>query len=131
MLNRKKNNSFWYLIKTKVNQEKRAKDHLERQKIEVFCPEINVKVVKNGQMSSVSEILFPGYLFVKLYSLSSSVSSVRSTRGVLNFVSFGESVAKVPCLLIEALKERVRGFGINSISRIPKKEINFSFQEVH
>ena len=121
MFDKNNNNSFWYLIKTKARQEKRAKDHLERQNIEVFCPEVNVEIVKKGELSSVSEILFPGYLFVRLSNLSSSASSIRSTRGVLNFVSFGQSVATVPLIIIEAIKEKVKISGRNLISKIPQK----------
>ena len=46
---------------------------------------------------------------------------MRSTRGVLNFVSFGQSIATVPFGLIEALRKRVKNSGKNLISKIPKK----------
>ena len=121
MLDFKHDNTFWYLLKTKLRQEKRAKQNLERQNIEVFCPEVNVEIVKKGELSSITEVLFPGYLFIKLSNLSGSVNSIRSTRGVLNFVSFGQSVATVPRPLIKILKERVKSSGRNFISRIPKK----------
>ena len=121
MADGRNHNSFWYLLKTKVRQEKRAMDHLERQNIEVFCPEIYVEIVKKGEISSVSEVLFPGYLFIKLSNLSRSANSIRSTRGVLNFVSFGESIATVPHALIAALRERVATLEKKSISKIPKK----------
>ena len=48
----------WYLIKTKPRQEKTAKQNLENQNYEVFCPiaKINNRLV----------VLFPGYLFVSI-----------------------------------------------------------------
>lgn len=121
MLDGRNNNTLWYLLKTKARQEKRAKDHLERQNIEVFCPEIDVEIIKKGELSAVSEILFPGYLFIKLSNLSRSANSIRSTRGVLNFVSFGKFAATVPHALIVALRARVENPEKKLISRIPKK----------
>ena len=58
--------SSWFLLRTKARQEKRAKDHLERQHIEVFCPEVNVEIINRGKVSIASEILFPGYLFIRI-----------------------------------------------------------------
>ena len=121
-----KENLFWCLLKTKVRQERRAKENLERQKIKVFCPEIEIESIKTGRVTLVPEILFPGYLFIEISESSPTLSTLRSTRGVQNFVSFGGSVAKVPLALIIALKSRIENPIENVISRLPKKGDNLS-----
>lgn len=119
-----KENLFWCLLKTKVRQERRAKEHLERQKIRVFCPEIELESIKTGGTMLVSEILFPGYLFIEISESTPPLSIIRSTRGVQNFVSFGGSVAKVPLALISDLESRIENSEKNVISRLPKKGDN-------
>ena len=86
----------WYLIKTKPRQEKIAKQNLENQGYEVFCPisKINNRLV----------VLFPGYLFVQLNEKTQKFSPINSTKGVLYFVKFGLNFAKVPTSIIEFIK---------------------------
>ena len=86
----------WYLIKTKPRQEKKAKQNLENQGYEVFCPiaKINDKLV----------VLFPGYLFVQLNDKTQNWSPINSTKGVSHFVKFGLNFAKVPTSVIEFIK---------------------------
>ena len=86
----------WYLIKTKPRQEKKAKQNLENQGYEVFCPiaKLNNKLV----------VLFPGYLFVQLNEKTQNWSPINSTKGVSNFVKFGLNFAKVPNSVIEFIK---------------------------
>jgi transcriptional antiterminator RfaH len=87
----------WYLIKTKPRQEKIAIANLENQKYHVYCPwaKINNKIV----------VLFPGYLFIKLDKVSDNWGPIRSTKGVLNFVRFGLSYAKISNKIIDFIKE--------------------------
>ena len=86
----------WYLIKTKPRQEKIAKQNLENQGYEVFCPisKINNRLV----------VLFPGYLFVQLNKNTQNWSPINSTKGVSHFVKFGLNFAKVPTSVIEFIK---------------------------
>ncbi len=86
----------WYLIKTKPRQEKIAKQNLENQDYETFCPiaKINNRLV----------VLFPGYLFVQLNEKTQNWSPINSTRGVSHFVKFGLNFAKVPMSVIEFIK---------------------------
>ena len=87
----------WYLIKTKSRQENVAIANLENQNYHVYCPsaKINNKVV----------VLFPGYLFINLDQTSENWSPIRSTKGVLNFVRFGLSYAKISNRVIDFIKE--------------------------
>jgi transcriptional antiterminator RfaH len=87
----------WYLLKTKSRQEKIAIANLENQKYHVYCPstKINNKIV----------VLFPGYLFIYLDETSDNWGPIRSTKGILNFVRFGLSYAKISNKIIDFFKE--------------------------
>ena len=86
----------WYLIKTKPRQEKIAKQNLENQDYQTFCPmaKINNRLV----------VLFPGYLFVQLNEKTQNWSPINSTKGVSHFIKFGLNFAKVPTSVIEFIK---------------------------
>ena len=96
----------WFLLQTKSRQEGRAVENLARQGIHSFCPRINIEKILRGRRVVVDEALFPGYLFVSFNQQSVSATSVRSTRGVSNFVSCAGAPVLVPLELIESLKQR-------------------------
>ena len=98
----------WFLLKTKTRQEKRAMENLQRQHIDCYCPEVFVEKIFRGKKSQVIEILFPGYLFVSFRNSRSSIHSVKNTRGVQSFISFGGTPSRVPCGLIQELKEKTK-----------------------
>ena len=87
----------WYLIKTKPRQENVAITNLKNQNYHIYCPcaKINNKI----------KVLFPGYLFINLDEASENWAPIRSTKGVLNFVRFGLSYAKLSDKLIDFIKE--------------------------
>ena len=101
----------WYLIKTKPRQEKIAKQNLENQGYEVFCPiaKLNNKLVA----------LFPGYLFVQLNEKTQNWSPVNSTKGVSQFVKFGLNFAKVPTSVIEFIITNQHNFAdkLNNLNK--------------
>ena len=111
----------WFLLKTKTRQEKRAMENLQRQHAECYCPEVFVEKIFRGKKSQVFEVLFPGYLFVNFRNPRSPLHSVKNTRGVQNFVSFGGSPARVPCALIQELKEKTKPSENLLISNLPKR----------
>ena len=111
----------WFLIKTKTRQEKRAMENLQRQHAECYCPEVFVEKIFRGKKSQVIEILFPGYLFVNFRNPASSIQSVKNTRGVQSFVSFGGLPAWAPYALIQELKEKTKPSENLLISNLPKK----------
>ena len=75
----------WLVVRTKARQEGRAMNHLQEQGFKVYCP----KIPKYDALDEVvgTQVLFPGYCFVE--SGERSVSSIRSTPGVIALVSFG------------------------------------------
>ncbi|MDR1349182.1 MAG: transcription/translation regulatory transformer protein RfaH [Zoogloeaceae bacterium] len=98
----------WYLIYSKLRQEKCALENLERQGYVGYLPFIPVEKLRQGTLTLVDEPLFPRYLFIHL-GLDHSAKSwgpIRSTRGVTRLVCFGMEPAKVEDDLIAFLKKK-------------------------
>jgi len=108
------------LLQTKVKQEQRAAENLERQDVASFCPMIRVDKISRGRRSEVLDVLFPGYLFVQLGESSVSTTAVRSTRGVSHFVTSAGAPIKVPQGLVEQLRQRVTADADVVMSQLPK-----------
>ncbi|MDB9933961.1 hypothetical protein OAE45_05020 [Candidatus Thioglobus sp.] len=86
----------WYLIKTKSRQENTAIINLENQGFSAYCPIVKI--------NKKNVILFPGYIFIYLDEHNDNWSSIRSTKGVINFVRFGLNFAQVPEHIIEYIR---------------------------
>ena len=114
------NEMQWFLLQTKVRQEQRAAENLERQNVVSFCPMIRVEKISRGRRTEVQDVLFPGYLFVQLGESSVSTTAVRSTRGVSHFVASAGAPIKVPHGLVEQLRERVTADADLVMSQLPK-----------
>ena len=114
------NEMQWFLLQTKVRQEQRAAENLERQNVVSFCPMIRVEKISRGRRTEVQDVLFPGYLFVQLGESSVSATAVRSTRGVSHFVTSAGAPIKVPHGLVEQLRERVTVHADVVMSQLPK-----------
>lgn len=96
----------WYVLKTRPRQESRAITHLENQSFCVYCPWL---IRKDGSR----EPLFTGYMFVQLETyehFAESFSSIKSTRGVQQFVRYGVNWANADQALIDHLRLRENGF---------------------
>ncbi len=64
--------------------------HLENQSVECFYPEVCVEKILRGKRQMVQEPLFPSYMFVRFdFENGPSFTTVRSTRGVVDFVRLG------------------------------------------
>ena len=61
--------------------------------------------------------MFPRYLFVNLRAHAEDWSTIRSTRGVVGLVRFGDRVPAVPCDFIRHLMNRHDDFGAVDMSR--------------
>ena len=86
----------WYLVKTKSKQENISILNLENQNFHVYCP--------HARINNKNVALFPGYIFIQLDKDTQNWSPIRSTKGVLHFVRFGLSYAKIPDNIIEFIK---------------------------
>ena len=100
--------SNWYLIHTKIRQERSALENLERQGFECYLPEINVEKLQRGSLKIVRAPLFPRYLFIKLGTgiESQSWAPIRSTVGVSRLVTFGHVPAKIDEALVLAIRTK-------------------------
>ncbi|MEI7612367.1 MAG: transcription/translation regulatory transformer protein RfaH [Betaproteobacteria bacterium] len=98
--------SGWYVAYTRPRQEVRAFENLGNQGFRCLLPRIDVEYLRNGRSVTVSEALFPRYLFVYLEVGRSNWAAIRSTRGVARLVEFGGAAARVPSALMDALAEQ-------------------------
>jgi transcriptional antiterminator RfaH len=100
--------SNWLLLQVKPRQESRALEHLERQKGECYCPQVQVVKLCRGKRTQVEEALFPGYLFINAQPEINGLSytSIRSSRGVSKIVGFGAKPIKTSEALIQQIKLR-------------------------
>jgi transcriptional antiterminator RfaH len=98
--------SNWYLIHTKIRQERVALENLERQGFACFLPLIRAEKLRRGALQVVQEPLFPRYLFIRLGTRleSQSWAPIRSTVGVSRLVTFGQTPAKIEDELIAQLQ---------------------------
>ena len=98
--------SNWYLIHTKIRQERVALENLERQGFACFLPLIRAEKLRRGALQVVQEPLFPRYLFIRLGTglESQSWAPIRSTVGVSRLVTFGQTPAKIEDELIVQLQ---------------------------
>lgn len=95
----------WYLVQCKGGESFRAADHLNNQGYEVFHPVLQVQKKRRGKLCWVDEPLFPYYLFIRLDRLASNWRPIRSTRGVLKVVSFGDTPLPVDNDLVATLRD--------------------------
>ena len=93
--------SRWYLLSTKSRSEKTACDNLNNQGHETFLPTLT--------HTNNPKVLFPGYIFVKP-RLGSSYVSIKSTRGVKQFIKFGDIFPGISESLIEFLRTSIEHF---------------------
>ncbi|MGJ8515281.1 transcriptional activator RfaH [Carnimonas bestiolae] len=95
----------WYAIQCKGGESLRAAENLHRQGFEIFHP-----IVAKSDKKARREPLFPYYLFIRLSAVASNWRPIRSTRGVLRLVSFGDTPVAVPVSLIDMLKEHATSY---------------------
>ncbi|BBQ86033.1 MULTISPECIES: transcription/translation regulatory transformer protein RfaH [Enterobacteriaceae] len=93
----------WYLLYCKRGQLQRAQEHLERQAVNCLTPMITLEKMVRGKRTSVSEPLFPNYLFVEFDPEVIHTTTINATRGVSHFVRFGARPATVPSSVIHQL----------------------------
>ncbi len=79
----------WYLLYCKRGQLQRAQEHLERQSVNCLTPVITLEKMQRGKRTTVSEPLFPNYLFVEFDPEVIHTTTISATRGVSHFVRFG------------------------------------------
>ncbi len=96
----------WYLVYTKPQQEKVAKENLERQGYSVYLPMLRKRVRRGRNFHFRTNPLFPRYLFIRLSTGEDDWGPIRSTMGVVHLVKFGTIAAAVPNQMINGIRER-------------------------
>lgn len=96
----------WYLLYCKRGEQQRAQQHLENQGVECFYPVVEVEKIVRGKRQLLSEPLFPSYIFVRFdYQQGPTFTTVRSTRGVVDFIRQGAYPQEVQGSLVYELKQ--------------------------
>ena len=97
--------AHWYLLQTKFKQENKAAQELQQQNISVFLPLYKLEKMVKGNKVVKEEPLFSRYLFAWLDVENTNWTSIRSTRGISNFVAFGNGPAIVDQTIINELRQ--------------------------
>jgi transcriptional antiterminator RfaH len=99
----------WYLIHSKVRQERCALENLERQGYTCFLPQIRAEKLRRRALVVVQEPLFPRYLFIRLDAglEAKGWGPIRSTLGVTRLVTFGNQPAKLTDALVGYIRARL------------------------
>lgn len=97
----------WYLVQTKPGQDQRAEQHLANQGYELLRPMARRRKRHGRRWRTVTEALFPRYLFIHLDDEAENWAPIRSTRGVTGLVRFGMFPTPVPSEIIDGLKSRM------------------------
>lgn len=90
----------WYLLYCKRREQQRAELHLERQGVNCYYPQVTVKKLHRGKLRLQREPLFPCYVFASFDFKKISFTTVRSTRGVVDFVRQGAMPVNVPLEIV-------------------------------
>ena len=93
----------WYAVYTKPRQEHIARENLERQSFETYLPLMQASRKRRGKWVDTIEPMFSRYIFIRLEPGTTSVASIRSTRGVTGLVQFGDNLVPVPESFVSAL----------------------------
>jgi transcription antitermination factor NusG len=95
----------WYAAHVRVNQEKHVASHLNARQVEYFLPTYESMHQWKDRKKSLSQPLFPGYLFVHI-DLSHSLK-VLSVPNVVSLVGNRQAPMPVPANEIEGLRSGV------------------------
>jgi len=97
----------WFAVNTKPRKEDYVTRQLEAKGREVYLPKIVVVRKRGAARLSLSEPLFPGYLFVRLNSEPTAVQAVNWTPGVRRLLCSGGTPVPVPDAAIDLIRQRL------------------------
>jgi transcriptional antiterminator RfaH len=79
----------WYVAQTRPRQEGIAELNLQRQGYTCYLPRLTTRKRLRGHWQSVTEPLFPGYIFVRVDLGTGHIAPLFSTKGIRSLVRFG------------------------------------------
>ncbi|QOC23428.1 transcription/translation regulatory transformer protein RfaH [Wenzhouxiangella sp. AB-CW3] len=106
----------WRAVLCRPKQERKAEAHLEHQGFEVFLPRLRARRLLRGRPIARVEPLFPRYLFVRLEAFADDWSTIRSTRGAIGLVRFGNEFPVLEDGIIYELRARQDDQGLIDLS---------------
>lgn len=104
--NRMSDTPRWYVVQTRARQVVRAELNLRNQDFVTYLPWWRVEKICQSKRVERIEPLFPNYLFVFLRRCNDNWHRIRSTRGVLRLVSFGDEPTPVADAVIAEIRHR-------------------------
>ena len=110
-------NRQWRAVLCRPRQERKAEAQLENQGFEVFLPRMRGRTRYRGKWMTRVEALFPRYLFIRLEEFADDWSTIRSTRGVVGLVRFGNEFPTLDEDIIRELQARHNGAGVIDLSQ--------------
>lgn len=96
--------SHWHVLYVKHRHEKKVAQILQGKNIEVFLPLIKTIRIWSDRKKKIYSPLFMRYLFVKLIT-KKDFHYALSTEGVINYVKFGSTYARVRAKEISQIKQ--------------------------
>jgi transcriptional antiterminator RfaH len=113
--------SGWYCLRSQPKHEHIAAAHLRiLERVTVFCPQIRFKRATRQGLVSITEAMFPGYLFAR-FELAEMHRQVRYAHGVSGIVQFG---GRYPTIEDRALVQLREYSGAAEI-----KELNYELSQ--
>jgi transcriptional antiterminator RfaH len=101
---------YWAVAQTESQREHVAAQFLHQAEFEIYLPKI---VTQHGARERVTP-LFPGYVFVEIVE---RWWAVRWTAGVVRLLMADDRPARVPTMLMDAIRKRE---GCDGLVRLPK-----------
>jgi len=121
----------WYILHTYSGYEQKVTQIL-RQRIrsfkqgdkffEILIPTEKRMRIRGGKRFTKEEMLFPGYIFIKMVLDDNSWVVARETQGVTGFVGVGDKPTPVVNKEVKAIKQYL-------LAEKPKFKVSFSFGE--
>lgn len=96
----------WFLLRTKANHEKLVAAQLRDDGFNSYFPLLSRRVRRQGKRIRITLPLFPSYLFVEVLVGEQALHNVRTAKGALGLVRFGEEYAVVAPSVVALLQRR-------------------------
>jgi len=110
----------WYAVQTQPHAETKALAHLQRQGFATYLPRYLRRRRHARRVDTVAAPLFPRYLFVAIDMAVQRWRSIRSTVGVSQIVSVGDTPVPVPQKVIDAIRHREDQAGFVRLDTRPR-----------
>ncbi len=95
----------WYLVFTKLNEEEKVVRQFSGANIENLFPKIKKKRMRKRRIITVTEPLFPRYVFTRI-DLEEKFRTIKYTRGVVGFVDFGLGPVAVDQAIVDDIRAK-------------------------